>query len=237
MKAKVYLVGAGPGDPGLITVHGRACIQSADVIIYDYLASPVLLKYARKSAELIYVGKKGGDHTLSQDQIEAASIDGIPRIYAFSPLAGPLKKNQIILVTSIPSKIAFADANRNLARNLSLLGVATLLALLFVWKGNEVFILRQVRAMAAASRATTILAKDSVKISPLVSQIDVEKCIGCGLCAEVCAFAAIELEEVEGKGYRAKNISASCFNQRLRWPAEGNHCHWYGKGTSHAPHY
>jgi len=84
--------------------------------------------------------------------LEAASIDGTPRIYAFSPLAGPLKKNQIILVTSIPSKIAFAAANRALARSLSLLGVATLLALLFVWKGSEVFILRQVRAMTAASR-------------------------------------------------------------------------------------
>jgi heterodisulfide reductase subunit A len=66
------------------------------------------------------------------------------------------------------------------------------------------------QAMAASSRATTILAKDSVQISPLVSQIDAEKCIGCGLCEEVCAFAAIELEEVEGKGYRAKNISVSC---------------------------
>ncbi|MBW1725350.1 MAG: FAD-dependent oxidoreductase [Deltaproteobacteria bacterium] len=66
------------------------------------------------------------------------------------------------------------------------------------------------QAMAASSRATTILAKDSVQISPLVSQIDAEKCIGCGLCEEVCAFAAIELEEIEGKGYRAKNISASC---------------------------
>ncbi|MDH3798610.1 MAG: uroporphyrinogen-III C-methyltransferase [Desulfobacterales bacterium] len=75
MKAKVYLVGAGPGDPGLITVQGRACIQKADVIIYDYLASPALLKYARKSAELIYVGKKGGDHTLSQDQINALIVE------------------------------------------------------------------------------------------------------------------------------------------------------------------
>jgi signal transduction histidine kinase len=84
--------------------------------------------------------------------LEATSIDGIRRIYAFSPLAGPLKKNQIILVTSIPSKVAFAAANRTLARNLSLLGAATLLALLFVWKGSEVFILRQVRAMTAASR-------------------------------------------------------------------------------------
>ena len=74
MKAKVYLVGAGPGDPGLITVKGRACIQNADVIIYDYLASPALLKYARKSAELIYVGKKGGDHTLSQDEINTLIV-------------------------------------------------------------------------------------------------------------------------------------------------------------------
>ena len=75
MKAKVYLVGAGPGDPGLITVKGKECIQNADVIIYDYLASPALLNYARKSAELIYVGKKGGDHTLSQEEINALIVD------------------------------------------------------------------------------------------------------------------------------------------------------------------
>jgi len=75
MKAKVYLVGAGPGDPGLITVKGRECIQHADVVIYDYLASPALLKHARKSAELIYVGKKGGDHTLSQDEINDLIVE------------------------------------------------------------------------------------------------------------------------------------------------------------------
>jgi uroporphyrinogen III methyltransferase/synthase len=74
MKAKVYLVGAGPGDPGLLTLKGKECIETADVIIYDYLASPALLKYARKTAELIYVGKKGGDHTLSQDQINALIV-------------------------------------------------------------------------------------------------------------------------------------------------------------------
>jgi uroporphyrinogen III methyltransferase/synthase len=75
MKAKVYLVGAGPGDPGLITVKGKECIQVADVIIYDYLASPALLRYARKSADCIYVGKKGGDHTLSQDQINDLIVE------------------------------------------------------------------------------------------------------------------------------------------------------------------
>jgi len=59
----------------LITVKGKECIQTADVIIYDYLACPALLKYARKSAELIYVGKKGGDHALSQDQINALIVE------------------------------------------------------------------------------------------------------------------------------------------------------------------
>ena len=71
MKGKVYLVGAGPGDPGLITVKGLECIKKADVLIYDYLASPILLKHAKKHTEILYVGKKGGDHTLSQDEINS----------------------------------------------------------------------------------------------------------------------------------------------------------------------
>ena len=74
-KNKVYLVGAGPGDPGLITVKGRTCIEIADVVIYDYLAAPNLLKYTRKTAELIYVGKKGGDHTLSQEEINTLLVE------------------------------------------------------------------------------------------------------------------------------------------------------------------
>ena len=70
----VYLVGAGPGDPGLITVKGRQCVATADIVIYDYLASPSLLRFARDDAELIYVGKKGGDHTLTQEQINALIV-------------------------------------------------------------------------------------------------------------------------------------------------------------------
>ena len=66
------------------------------------------------------------------------------------------------------------------------------------------------QAMAAAGRAATVLAKSFIQVSPLVSKVDAEKCIGCGLCAEVCAFGAIILEDVEGKGKRAKNVSASC---------------------------
>ena len=72
---KVFLVGAGPGDPGLITVKGRACIQNADVLIYDYLAAPTLLRYAPEETEMIYVGKKGGDHTLSQDGINDLLVE------------------------------------------------------------------------------------------------------------------------------------------------------------------
>lgn len=60
MRGKVYLIGAGPGDPGLFTLRGVACLREADVVVYDYLANPRLLAYAKSDAELIYVGKKGG---------------------------------------------------------------------------------------------------------------------------------------------------------------------------------
>jgi uroporphyrinogen III methyltransferase / synthase len=65
----VYLVGAGPGDPGLITVKGLARLRRADVVVYDQLASPELLKEAPASAELVYVGKKAGDHAVPQGGI------------------------------------------------------------------------------------------------------------------------------------------------------------------------
>lgn len=68
-KSIVYLVGAGPGDPGLISVKGMQCIKKGDVIIYDYLVSTTLVKEARKEAEIIYVGKKGNQHTLEQEGI------------------------------------------------------------------------------------------------------------------------------------------------------------------------
>jgi len=74
-KSKVYLVGAGPGDPGLITLKGLECIRTADVIVYDHLAAPALLRHAPDNAEMIYVGKKGGDHTLSQDGINALIVE------------------------------------------------------------------------------------------------------------------------------------------------------------------
>ncbi|MBT0664061.1 uroporphyrinogen-III C-methyltransferase [Geobacter pelophilus] len=65
----VYLIGAGPGDPGLITVRGLNCLSRAEVVIYDYLANDSLLSHAGKNAELIYAGKIGGAHNHEQSQI------------------------------------------------------------------------------------------------------------------------------------------------------------------------
>ncbi|MHB0866831.1 MAG: uroporphyrinogen-III C-methyltransferase [Thermoleophilia bacterium] len=71
----VYLVGAGPGDPGLFTLKGVECMRRADVIVYDYLAGKPLLVHAAPDAELIYVGKKGGDHTMQQEDINQLLVE------------------------------------------------------------------------------------------------------------------------------------------------------------------
>ena len=73
-KGMVYLIGAGPGAPGLITLKAIECIKEADVLVYDYLANKKFLEYARKGAEIIYVGKIGGAHTLPQDEINKLII-------------------------------------------------------------------------------------------------------------------------------------------------------------------
>jgi uroporphyrinogen III methyltransferase / synthase len=72
---KVFLVGAGPGAPGLITVDGVRRLRSADVVVYDYLASPRLLDYAPDSAERILVGKHGGGEQVEQSIITALLIE------------------------------------------------------------------------------------------------------------------------------------------------------------------
>jgi heterodisulfide reductase subunit A-like polyferredoxin len=66
------------------------------------------------------------------------------------------------------------------------------------------------QAQAAAARAATVLSQKYVMVEPIVSSVDADACIGCGLCEAVCVFGAIQLEEVAGKGYRAVNIPASC---------------------------
>ena len=74
-KGRVSLVGAGPGDPGLLTLRGKELLEHAEVVIYDYLANEEFLKFTGPQAEHIYVGKKGGDHTMSQEDINSLLVE------------------------------------------------------------------------------------------------------------------------------------------------------------------
>ncbi len=71
---KVWLVGAGPGDPGLLTIKGARALARCDVLVYDYLASPAIVALAPPDCEKIDAGKKAGRHTLSQDEITALIV-------------------------------------------------------------------------------------------------------------------------------------------------------------------
>ncbi len=74
-SGKVYLVGAGPGDLGLVTLRAKERIDRADVIVYDHLANPEMLGWARDDAEIIYAGKKAGEHALTQDEINELLVE------------------------------------------------------------------------------------------------------------------------------------------------------------------
>ena len=74
-RGKVYLVGAGPGDPGLITLKGFRLLQMADVVIYDRLVHPEILSEIPVEAEKFYVGKKCDHHTVPQDEINALMVE------------------------------------------------------------------------------------------------------------------------------------------------------------------
>jgi uroporphyrinogen III methyltransferase/synthase len=65
----VHLVGAGPGDLGLVTVRARELIESTDVLVYDYLANPKLLDWAPGECEKIYVGKQSGRHSIAPEKV------------------------------------------------------------------------------------------------------------------------------------------------------------------------
>lgn len=74
-KGIVYVVGAGPGDVGLITVRGAECLAQSDVVIYDNLANELLLEHAPKYAERIFVGKEASQHSKSQDEINQLLVE------------------------------------------------------------------------------------------------------------------------------------------------------------------
>lgn len=74
MKGKVYIVGAGPGDIGLLTVKGLRCLQKAEVVIYDFHLNAQVLNYINHDAEFIYAGKRSGHHTMTQEEINEILI-------------------------------------------------------------------------------------------------------------------------------------------------------------------
>lgn len=74
-KGVVYLVGAGPGDIGLLTVKGLRCLRMADVVVYDFHLNAQILNYIDHDAEFIYAGKRGGRHTMSQEDINRVIVD------------------------------------------------------------------------------------------------------------------------------------------------------------------
>ncbi|MFK7850813.1 MAG: uroporphyrinogen-III C-methyltransferase [Akkermansiaceae bacterium] len=74
-KGICYLVGAGPGDLGLVTLRAKECIETADVLVYDALSSPELLRWTKKGCEKIYVGKRAKDHSVPQDKINEIIVE------------------------------------------------------------------------------------------------------------------------------------------------------------------
>ncbi len=74
-NGKVFLIGAGPGDIGLLTLKAKRCLSEADVVLYDYLVGEEIIAFAKVDAEIIYVGKKAGQHTLKQEEINQLLAD------------------------------------------------------------------------------------------------------------------------------------------------------------------
>ncbi len=74
-NGKVYLIGAGPGDPGLFTLKGQRCLAEAQVVVYDYLVDEAIVRMGSHDAEYIYVGKQAGQHTLEQEEITALLVE------------------------------------------------------------------------------------------------------------------------------------------------------------------
>ena len=74
MAGKVFLVGAGPGDPGLITVKGLECLHQSDVLVYDRLLDTHLLSASRSDSEHIFVGKERGRQALTQEEINNLTL-------------------------------------------------------------------------------------------------------------------------------------------------------------------
>ncbi|MEK6302630.1 MAG: uroporphyrinogen-III C-methyltransferase [Acidobacteriota bacterium] len=85
---RVYLIGAGPGDPKLLTLKAAEALAASDVVVYDYLVNPEVLAHTRRSAELIYAGKRAGEQSLSQAAINQLLIGHASRGSVVARLKG-----------------------------------------------------------------------------------------------------------------------------------------------------
>ena len=137
----VYLVGAGPGDPDLITLKAIKILKDADVVIYDRLANDEILKYA-EDADLIYVGKKAGEHYKTQDEInqilieEATKYENVVRLKGGDPfvfgrggeeMLALLKENipietvpGVTSAVGVPTLLGFPSLTRGVATSLTI---------------------------------------------------------------------------------------------------------------------
>ena len=87
-SGKVYLIGAGPGDPKLLTIKAAEALAASDVIVYDYLVNPEILAHARRGVELIYAGKRAGESSILQGEINQLLIDHARRGLVVARLKG-----------------------------------------------------------------------------------------------------------------------------------------------------
>jgi uroporphyrin-III C-methyltransferase len=87
-NGKVFLIGAGPGDPKLLTIRAAEAIANSEVIVYDYLVNPEILAHSRRDAELVYVGKRGGESSITQHEINKILIEKARRGLTVARLKG-----------------------------------------------------------------------------------------------------------------------------------------------------
>ena len=74
-QGRVYLIGAGPGDPGLITLKGMELLKTCDAVVYDHLASDALLEWTQAGCKRIFVGKQIGHHSMKQEEINSILLN------------------------------------------------------------------------------------------------------------------------------------------------------------------
>ena len=91
MAGIVYLIGAGPGDPGLLTLKAKDCLERSNVVIYDRLVSPEILAFVPSHAERIYVGKEANNHTLPQAEIDVLLVEKARQGLTVSRLKGAIR--------------------------------------------------------------------------------------------------------------------------------------------------